>query len=461
MRTARSPAFRALPIATVATGIPAGIWTIDRSESSPSSWLSGTGTPITGSGVIDAVMPGRCAAPPAPAITTLSPRPAAPRAYSIITSGVRCADTIRTSCATPNSTSTSIAPCIVGRSESLPMITPTRGLPTSATLMDTCRMRTRLTRMLGVEHPVMLAGMGGVSYPRVVAAVSDAGGFGTLGAATMSSQQLDDEMSGVRKLTTKPFGVDLLAALPERMVDDAHKVVEGGASLFVAGLGVPRDVIKVLHDGNVLVASMCGKVRHAIAAVEAGCDFVIAQGTEAGGHTGTVATMPLVPQIVDAVAARVPVVAAGGIFDGRGLAAAIALGADGVWLGTRFIATPEARAVTGYKDALLRAHEDDTVISRGFTGKTLRAIRNQWTDYIEQHPEELSRFPEQMGKAVAANALHLGGDENTPVDRDKECYPSGQGVGAIDELVPAGEIVRRIVDEAEHALARAAGTVVR
>src|SRR6478736_3627547 len=341
---------------------------------------------------------------------------------------------MRTSWATPNSTSTSIAPCIVGRSESLPMITPTRGLPTSATLMDTCAMRTRPTQMLGIEHPVMLAGMGGVSYQNVVAAVSNAGGFGTLGAATMSSEQLDDEMRGVRELTDKPFGVDLLAALPERMIDDAHKVVEGGASLFVAGLGVPLDVIKILHDGNVLVASMCGKVRHAIAAVEAGCDFVIAQGTEAGGHTGTVATMPLVPQIV---------------------------GADGAWLGTRVIATPEARTVTGYKDALLRAHEDDTVISRGFTGKTLRAIRNKWTQHIEEHPEELSKFPEQMGKAVAANALHLGGDEKTPVDPAKECYPSGQGVGAIDELVPAGDLVRSIVDQAEHALARAATTVVR
>src|SRR5436853_7318393 len=306
-------------------------------------------------------------------------------------------------------------------------------------------MHTRLTEILGIEHPVMLAGMGGVSYHAVVAAVSEAGGFGTLGAATMASDELDREMAAVRAATRKPFGVDLLAALPERMLDDAHKVVTGGASLFVAGLGVPRDVIKILHDGNVLVASMCGKVRHAIAAVEAGCDFVIAQGTEAGGHTGTVATMPLVPQVVDAVGERVPVVAAGGIFDGRGLAAALTLGADGVWLGTRFIATPEARAVTGYKDALLRAHEDDTVVSRGFTGKTLRAIRNRWTQYIEEHPEELSKFPEQMGKAVAANALHLGGDENTPVDPGKECYPSGQGVGAIDALEPAGDIVRRIV----------------
>jgi enoyl-[acyl-carrier protein] reductase II len=327
--------------------------------------------------------------------------------------------------------------------------------------MDYYRMHTRLTEMLGIEHPVMLAGMGGVSYHKLAAAVSEAGGIGTLGAATMSSDQMQEEMRGIRKLTSKPFGVDLLAALPERMLEDARKVAEGGASLFVAGLGVPRDVLTELHNGNVLVASMCGKVRHAIAAVEAGCDFVIAQGTEAGGHTGTVATMPLVPQIVDAVGDRVPVVAAGGIFDGRGLAAAISLGADGVWLGTRFIATPEARAVAGYKDALLRAHEDDTVISRGFTGKTLRAIRNEWTQYIEEHPEELSKFPEQMGKAVAANALHLGGDEDTPVDPNRECYPSGQGVGAIDELVPAGDIVRRIVDEAEHALARAASTVVR
>src|SRR4249919_2314576 len=190
-------------------------------------------------------------------------------------------------------------------------------------------------------------------------------------------------MAGVRAATDKPFGVDLLAALPERMLDDAHKVVSGGASLFVAGLGVPRDVIDILHKGNVLVASMCGKVRHAVAAREAGCDFVIAQGTEAGGHTGTVATMPLVPQIVDEVGAQMPVIAAGGIFDGRGLAAAIALGADGVWIGTRFIATPEARSAPGYKDALLRTGEDGTTISRAFTGKTLRAVANETTRHFD------------------------------------------------------------------------------
>lgn len=315
-------------------------------------------------------------------------------------------------------------------------------------------MRTRLTELLDVEHPVMLAGMGGVSYHALVAAVSEAGGFGTLGAAAMGDEQMVEEIAAVREHTDKPFGVDLLAALPERMLAGIDAIVRGGATLFVAGLGVPRDVIAACHDSGVLVGSMCGKVRHAIAAVEAGCDLVIAQGTEAGGHTGQVATMPLVPQIVDAVDGRIPVVAAGGIVDGRGLAAARALGADGVWLGTRFIATHEARAVPGYKDALLRTAEDGTVVSRGWTGKPLRGVRNEWTQYVEEHPEVLRPFPEQIMVAAQNNAIHMGaGPDAEGVDPDKECYPSGQGVGAIDELEPAGDIVRRIVAEAEKVLA--------
>lgn len=315
-------------------------------------------------------------------------------------------------------------------------------------------MQTRLTEMLEVEHPVMLAGMGGVSYAELVAAVSEAGGFGTLGAATMASDQIEAEIAEVRRRTSKPFGVDLLAALPDRMLADIELVTRGRASLFVAGLGVPRDVVAACHDSGVLVGSMCGKVRHAIAAVEAGCDIVIAQGTEAGGHTGLVATMALVPQVVDAVAGQVPVVAAGGIFDGRGLAAARALGADGVWMGTRFVATPEARAVTGYREALLRTAEDGTIISRGFTGKPLRAVRNDWTAYVDEHPDELKPFPEQIFVAAGNNAIHLGAGSDQPgIDPNRECYPAGQGAGAIDSLVPAGEIVRRVVDEAEHVLA--------
>ena len=213
-------------------------------------------------------------------------------------------------------------------------------------------MRTRLTELLDIEHPVMLAGMGGVSYHQLVAAVSEAGGIGTLGASTMGDG-LADEMAKVRELTAKPFGVDLLTAMPGQVDAGIQAVIEGGARIFVAGLGVPREAVDALHDANVLVGSMCGKVRHAVNAVASGCDFVVAQGTEAGGHTGTVATMALVPQVVDAVGEQVPVVAAGGLFDGRGLAAALTLGADGVWVGTRFIATPEARTVDGYKETLI------------------------------------------------------------------------------------------------------------
>ncbi|HXX90199.1 MAG TPA: nitronate monooxygenase [Acidimicrobiales bacterium] len=314
-------------------------------------------------------------------------------------------------------------------------------------------MQTRLTEILGIEHPVMLAGMGGVSYHELVAAVSEAGGFGCLGASTMSTPQMIDEIAKTRAHTDRPFGVDLLTAMPGSMAEQVEAIIAGGASVFVAGLGVPVEVVEQCHRAGLLVVNMCGKVDHARRAVDAGCDIVVAQGTEAGGHTGQVATMPLVPQIVDAVGDRVPVVAAGGIFDGRGLAAALALGADGVWVGTRFIATPEARSVTGYKDALLRSAEDGTVISRAYSGKTMRVVRNEYTAYFEAHTDELAPFPGQLGRSIADKAFHLGGDQDTlEVDPERECYPAGQGVGAIAALVPAGELVRRFVAEAEQAL---------
>ena len=316
-------------------------------------------------------------------------------------------------------------------------------------------MRTRLTDVLEIEHPVMLAGMGGVSYADLVAAVSEAGGFGCLGASTMGVERMVDEIARVRERTDRPFGVDLLTAAPGDLESQVQAIIDGGARVFVAGLGVPRDAIDLCHRNNVLVMNMCGKVRHAIAAVEAGCDIVVAQGTEAGGHTGQVATMALVPQVVDAVGERVPVVAAGGLFDGRGLAASLALGADGVWMGTRFIATPEARAVPGYKDALVRIGEDGTVVSRGYTGKTCRVVRNDYTQFWEEHPDELQPFPAQFLRSMNDGANHLGLDETaTDIDPAREFWPSGQGAGAIHELVPAGELVTRIVAEAEAVLGR-------
>ncbi len=315
-------------------------------------------------------------------------------------------------------------------------------------------MKTRLTELLGIDHPVMLAGMGGVSYAPLVTAVSDAGGFGCLGASTMSNDRMVAEIAAVRNATDKPFGVDLLTAMPGDMVKQVEQIIEGGASVFVAGLGVPADVVDLCHRHDILVVNMCGKVSHARRALEAGCDIVVAQGTEAGGHTGLVATMPLVPQIVDAVGGDIPVVAAGGIFDGRGLAAALALGADGVWIGTRFIATPEARSVAGYKDALIQTAEDGTTISRAFSGKTMRVVRNQYTTFFEENAGELSPFPAQLSRSMHDGAFHLGGGEHTAgVDPDRECYPSGQGVGAIQTLVPAASLVVQIVSQAERILA--------
>ena len=315
-------------------------------------------------------------------------------------------------------------------------------------------MKTKLTELLKIEYPVMLAGMGGVSYSTVTAAVSNAGGYGCLGASTMTSEQLASEIAATRSLTSKPFGVDLLTAFPNDLLRNVELLIEGGASTFVAGLGVPRQVIDLCHQHHVLVISMCGKVEHARRALDAGCDVVVAQGTEAGGHTGTVATFPLVPLIVDAVDGAIPVVAAGGIFDGRGLAASLALGADGVWVGTRFIATPEARAVPGFKEGIIVSREDGTVISRAYTGKTMRVLRNEKTDLYEATPSLLKPFPDQLGVSLSDGTFHLGGDASTPgIDPDREGYPAGQAVGAISTLIPAGDIVRSMVAEAEQIIA--------
>ncbi|MEA3020754.1 MAG: hypothetical protein QOI47_2278 [Actinomycetota bacterium] len=314
-------------------------------------------------------------------------------------------------------------------------------------------MQTRLTDILEVEHPVMLAGMGGVSYSELCAAVSEAGGFGTLGASTMGATMVD-EMRAVKALTTKPFGVDLLTAVPNQVERNVQSIIDEGGRLFVAGLGVPRDMVDLCHANNVLVASMCGKVKHAVAAVAAGCDIVVAQGTEAGGHTGQIATFPLVPQCVDAVGDKVPVVAAGGIYDGRHLAAALSLGADGVWVGTRFIATPEAWGVHAYKDVLLRTPEDGTIISRAYTGKTCRVVRNEYTQYFDEHPDELKPFPQQALQSSQDGANHLGAPPETDVDENRDFFPCGQGVGAINELVPAGDLVRMFVRQADEIIDR-------
>jgi enoyl-[acyl-carrier protein] reductase II len=313
-------------------------------------------------------------------------------------------------------------------------------------------LRTPLCDRLGIEVPVFLAGMGGVAYAEVCAAVSEAGGFGTLGMASESPQGIRREMRRVRELTDKPFGVDLLAALPDQMLQAVGVVIDEGATAFIAGLGVPGPVVERCHAAGLVVMSLCGKVRHAVAAEAAGCDVVVAQGTEAGGHTGAVAGMALIPQIVDAVS--IPVLAAGSIVDGRGLAAALSFGAQGVWMGTRFIASHEARAAERYKKRITEIRDEDTVVSRCYSGKPMRVIRNAYVDDWERRPAEILPFPAQMGVSRQNDVLAALRGPETPLDAERDCMPCGQGAGAIHEILSCREIVERTVAEARAVIGR-------
>jgi enoyl-[acyl-carrier protein] reductase II len=313
-------------------------------------------------------------------------------------------------------------------------------------------LRTPICEKLGIEVPIFLAGMGGVAYAEVCAAVSEAGGYGTLGMAIESPDSIRAQMRRVRELTDKPFGVDLLAALPDRVMAAIDVIIEEGANSFIAGLGVPGPVIQRCHDAGLLVMSMCGKVSHAVAAEQAGCDVVIAQGTEAGGHTGQIAGMALIPQIVDAV--RIPVLAAGAIVDGRGLAAALAFGAQGVWMGTRFIASHEARAHELYKKRITEIDAGETRITRSYSGKPMRVIRNAWTDDWEKRPDEIKPFPQQM--AVSGREMLLLGNPDEPLDPARACMPCGQGAGAIRDVASCAEIIERTMQEARETIARLA-----
>ena len=297
-------------------------------------------------------------------------------------------------------------------------------------------LKTRICDLLGIEYPVLCAGMGSFFFPlpsvtgaRLAAAVSEAGGMGVLGAGMMTLDEMRTAIRDVRNMTDKPFGVDLilpanidqhtkqiealsditydtirelmpaeqllfLAELKQELGIGDHPVVlkrdlttfrpreavdiclEERVPVFVAGLGNPSFMIDDARAQGMVVMGLVGNVKNARRIVESGVDVVIAQGTEAGGHTGRVGTLALIPQVVDAVQ-PVPVLGAGGIGDGRGLAAALSLGADGVWVGTAFIATEEADEYDFNKQKLIDANEEGTRVTWVYTGKTMRGIQNE------------------------------------------------------------------------------------
>ena len=313
-------------------------------------------------------------------------------------------------------------------------------------------LRTPLCDLLAVEHPIMLAGMGGVSYAELAAAVSNAGGYGVLGMAGTSPDFIRTQMRKVKSLTNKPFGVDLLAASPESLTAAVDIIIEEGASSFIAGLGVPMPIMEKLKKAGLKVMVVCGAVKHAVKAEQAGCDAVICQGGEGGGHTGLVGTLPLVAQAVEAV--NIPVAAAGGLHDGRGLAAALALGAQGVWMGTRFIASEEAHAGDLYRQTILDAADDSSIRTRCYSGKPMRVQKNPYVEDWEGRPGDIQPFPAQAMTSIRNGAMGGIGGQIEGLDPDKSCFAMGQSAGGVHEVLPAAEIVARIMAEAHAAIAR-------
>ncbi len=310
-------------------------------------------------------------------------------------------------------------------------------------------LKTKLNELLGTEHPIMLAGMGGVSYAELVAAMCNAGGYGVLGMAGTTPDFIDSQMKRVKELTDKPFGVDLLAADPQSLEQSVDVIIANGADSFVAGLGVPMPIMKKLKDAGIKVMVVGGAVKHAIKAQQAGCDAVILQGGEGGGHTGLVGTLPLVAQAVEAV--DIPVIAAGGIYDGRGIAASLALGAVGVWMGTRFIASKESHAANMYRQAIVEATDSDTTRTRCYSGKPMRCRTNEYIQDWESRPADIMPFPQMAIHSRQVDVIGgIGGiTEEARLSMDKSCFAMGQSAGGVKDVKSVAEIVEDLVREAE------------
>ncbi len=359
-------------------------------------------------------------------------------------------------------------------------------------------LHTQLCELLNIKYPIVQAGMGGHTTPELVAAVSNAGGLGILGASRITAQQLKDAIRKIKSLTNRPFGVNLVLAPPEqgnkdvttaqRFLDrfrqelniptstanvdqiqvppspifDHLRIIleEERVPVLSIGLGDPTKLVDQAHTSNAKVMAMVTTVEEAIRVVKGGADIVVGQGAEAGGHRSTfqfdtngegevpmIGTLALVPQIVDAV--PVPVVAAGGIMDGRGLVACLALGAAGVLLGTRFMVARESGTFQAYQQRMFVAKETDTVITRSFSGRPARAIRNRFTEEYRKSGSRPLAWPLQ---ALAADDIYGAAQENNKV----EYYPllAGQGLRLLKKDQGAAEIIKEIVQDANNTISR-------
>jgi NAD(P)H-dependent flavin oxidoreductase YrpB (nitropropane dioxygenase family) len=309
---------------------------------------------------------------------------------------------------------------------------------------------TRICELLGIVHPVVLGGMGTATTAPLVAAVSNAGGFGTLGTSAFNAATLDTEIASIRERTDKPFGINHLLF---QIQEDMFTVTLSGKPTVAAFAWARKDqnlreYFQRAHDVGSIVMYMAGEVPEALRAADAGADVIVAQGTEAGGHVGWMASLPLLPMMVKAVA-PLPVLCAGGIADGRGLAAVLALGAEGVLLGTRFMATPEAPIHPNFKQAIVESDGHDTVLTeipdlasqRVWPGAMSRAQRNRFIERWAGREWALRQNARDVGRQVAA-ARAAG-------DIDNASLSFGQDAGLIDSIKSVREVIQDIIGEAE------------
>jgi NAD(P)H-dependent flavin oxidoreductase YrpB (nitropropane dioxygenase family) len=322
-------------------------------------------------------------------------------------------------------------------------------------------LKTKFCELFGIEYPIVSAGMGGVALANLAGAVSEAGGMGTIALAGFPPEAISNEIGAARKLTSKPIVVNLLIPfLRPGVFELLAKQPISAVTLF---WGDPAEHIPVCKKLGLKVIWQCGSAAEASAAKRAGADAIIAQGFEAGGHVrGTVTTLALIPEVRDAIG-DLPMIAAGGIADGRGLAAVLALGADGAAFGTRFLASEESSAHPIFKRRLLTAHASETVLTKlydvGWPDAAHRVIRTKVVEEWEnagrpepgKRPGEGQSIGMMRGRGVDAPLVKYA--VNTPADYiegDVESLPfyAGESVSLVREILPAKEIVRRIVEEA-------------
>jgi len=347
------------------------------------------------------------------------------------------------------------------------------------------RLQTSLCDLVGVKYPIVQTGMGWVAGPKLVSASANAGALGILASATMDFDQLKTSIAEVKSRTTKPFGVNLRADSAD-VKDRISLMIDEGIKVASFAQAPKPDLISRLKDAGVVVIPSIGAKRHAEKVLEWGVDAVLVQGGEGGGHTGAVPTTVLLPQVVDAVAGRVPVIAAGGFFDGRGLVAALAYGASGIAMGTRFLLTSDSSVPQAVKEYYISKGVLDTVVSVQVDGVPHRVLRTELVDQLESSRGKFLALPRaginalkfrkmtgaklsdmmreglEMKKSMDLSYSQMVMAANTPmllktslVDGKTESgvMASGQVVGIIDDLPSCADLIDRIITEANAVLA--------